>query len=178
MRYMLTVVFGLIGMFFTVASFGIHAPVLGLIIFVVAWAPLAFVVWRDIDRAAKRDGLHTKLAQDLGVSLGAGFDHAEESSGVIIDTKGKRLGVHVDGVSKIYGYDQVRDVQIVKETAARTRVAGHDIANAAAAKRNSGLFINVRDIENPKWRIAMDNEATQQRWLEICNQEMREGGIA
>jgi hypothetical protein len=81
-------------------------------------------------------------------------------------------------MSKTYSYDAIRNVEIVKETINRTRVLSQDMANARAARRNSGLFITARDVDYPKWRVAMDNETLQQRWLEMCNQELREGGMA
>lgn len=42
------------------------------------------------------------------------------------------------------------------------------------AKANSGLFVTVKDIESPKWRIAMKDEVIQARWMEILRQEVNE----
>ena len=50
-------------------------------------------------------------------------------------------------------------------------------ANARAAKQasaNTGLFVLVKDVENPRWRIAMKDEGTQARWMEILRQEVNE----
>ncbi len=169
------VIFGLVGSLF---SLGAESK-FGVFVFVVlSWAPLAYLIWHLINRSAKREALHKELAAELGVVPGSGFDHAEDGTGVLLDTKGKRMTVNVDGMFKIYSYDQIRDVEIVKETINRTRVLSQDMANARAARRNSGLFITVRDVEFPKWRIAMHDEAMQRRWLEMCNQELREGGIS
>lgn len=169
------VILGLVGSLFSLAA----ESKFGVFVFVVlSWAPLAYLIWHLINRSAKREALHKELAAELGVVPGAGFDHAEDGTGVFLDIKGKRMTVNVDGMFKTYSYDQIRDVEIVKETINRTRVLSQDMANARAARRNSGLFITVRDVEFPKWRIAMHDESMQRRWLEMCNQELREGGIS
>ena len=169
------VIVGLLGSLFSVAA----ETKSGVIVFIVlSWVPLAYLIWHLINRSVKREALHKELATELGVLIGMGFDHAEDGTGVLLDTKGKRMTVNIDGMFKTYGYDQIRDVEIVKESINRTRVLSQDMANARAARRNSGLFITVRDVEFPKWRIAMKDEVMQRRWLEMCNQELREGGMA
>jgi hypothetical protein len=42
------------------------------------------------------------------------------------------------------------------------------------AAANTGFFVTVRDVDNPKWRIEMRDEATQARWMEILRQEINE----
>ena len=36
------------------------------------------------------------------------------------------------------------------------------------------FFVTVRDIDNPKWRIAMSDSNTQARWMEILRQSINE----
>ena len=45
--------------------------------------------------------------------------------------------------------------------------------NARVARDNrqaSGLFVRVRDIDRPEWRIDMPSEKNQKRWMEILRQ--------
>jgi hypothetical protein len=42
------------------------------------------------------------------------------------------------------------------------------------AAARSGFFVEVRDIDHPRWRIAMKDEAQQARWMEILRQEIKE----
>lgn len=48
--------------------------------------------------------------------------------------------------------------------------AGHNARNARRNRKESGLFISVRDIDRPEWRIDMPNEKNQKRWMEILRQ--------
>lgn len=47
---------------------------------------------------------------------------------------------------------------------------GHNIRTARGNKSASGLFVQVRDIDNPVWRINMLRKTDQQRWMEILRQ--------
>lgn len=48
--------------------------------------------------------------------------------------------------------------------------AGHNARNARENRKASGLFVSVRDIDRPEWRIDMPNEKNQKRWMEILRQ--------
>lgn len=51
---------------------------------------------------------------------------------------------------------------------------GHNIRISGENKRNSGLFVHVRDIDNPVWRINMLAAQDQQRWMEILRQTVND----
>lgn len=50
----------------------------------------------------------------------------------------------------------------------------HNAGVAARNRRESGLFVKVRDIDNPVWRIDMLRKADQERWMEILRQKINE----
>lgn len=41
------------------------------------------------------------------------------------------------------------------------------------AAKESGLFIDVRDVDHPRWKIEFPNEDELLKWFEIMNQTMR-----
>ncbi len=47
---------------------------------------------------------------------------------------------------------------------------GYNIGSAIKAAKESGLFVEVRDINNPVWRIKMLSKEDQQRWHELLSQ--------
>ena len=51
------------------------------------------------------------------------------------------------------------------------------IINGVEGKRaaaNSGLFISVRDIENPEWHVKFRDKSILNKWYEILQQEINE----
>jgi len=55
--------------------------------------------------------------------------------------------------------------------------AGENTRAKNRAEQGSGLFISVRDIEKPEWRIAMPIEE-QKKWFEILTQLLNEGRLS
>lgn len=47
-----------------------------------------------------------------------------------------------------------------------------------ASKSCRLMFLNMRDVDHPEWRVSMFDSADRARWAEILRQELREVGIA
>lgn len=150
---------------------------------VVAFAPLAMVMWLAMKLASNRAAGHAAALQAAGVEKGAGFDHTEGSSGIAINKEDKTLTLHLDGRWKTYPYADVRNWECVKERAgemvgvglhAGVAAAGVNYRAHRAAAANTGFFVTVRDVENPIWRIEMSSSGTQARWMEILRQDINE----
>ncbi len=58
--------------------------------------------------------------------------------------------------------------------ASATAALGANLAAERDAKARTGLFVEVRDVDRPRWRVAMRNEAMQARWREILDQQINE----
>jgi len=56
--------------------------------------------------------------------------------------------------------------------AAGTAALGANVRAERAAAANTGLFVTVKDVENPKWRIEMRDDGIQARWMEILTQDL------
>ena len=148
-------------------------------LFLAGSAPMGLLVWFSIHRASKRVAAHTAMLQEAGVAQGPGFDHAEADTGIAINKQAKTLSLLIGGIHKTYPYADIREWEAIKETPAV--ISGGNPAavfdqmgvNRRAAA-STGFFVTVRDVDHPKWRIAMKDEAMRARWMEILRQEINE----
>lgn len=159
-----------------------------LTVLAVGWAPTAALIWFAMERSKRRQAVHKKMLDDVGVSLGRGFDHSEDDTGIAINREQQVVGVLKRGVYRVYGYEKLREWAIREERAGSVTpafgvangvmAAGANTRMARAARANTGLFLTFRDLDSPTWRVAMKDSATRERWMELLRQEVNEGGAA
>jgi aldehyde:ferredoxin oxidoreductase len=160
----------------------------GLGVLLVGWGPAALLAWFVVHRSGQRDKLHQAMLAAAGVAPGAGFDHAEDGTGIALNTATRTVSLLADGTHQSYGYDQIRNWAIQEERAG-TVVPAFGVANgimaagasarmAREAKANTGLFLTMKDLERPAWRVAMKDQKTRARWMELLRQEVNERGAA
>lgn len=166
------------GLFFCVGSLAFNGGE-SFLFFLVGCAPTGLLVWFLIHRASKREAAHTAMLQEAGVAQGSGFDHAEADTGIAFNKQAKTLTLLIGGFHKTYPYADIREWEAIKETPAIIS-AGNPAAvfdqvgvNRRAAA-NTGFFVSVRDVDHPKWRISMKDEAMRARWMEVLRQEINE----
>lgn len=181
----LAIVFFLWGLF---VSFGLSIAFkegffFGIIILAVAWGPLSLLIWFFLHRTGKREKAHEEMLASAGVQPSSGADHSEDGTGIAINRGAKTLTLMVNGFYKTYPFSDLREWETKKERAGEVVGVGLNAgvaamgANARAAKHasaNTGLFVFVKDVDNPRWRIAMKDEGIQARWMEILRQEVNE----
>lgn len=179
------VIWGLVfSMFVPFAGGGLAA----LGVFAFAWAPTGALVWFVLHRAGQREKLHRAMLDAAGVAQGTGFDHAEDGTGIALNRSKRELALLADGEWRTYGYEQIREWAIQAQKAG-TVVAGFGVVNgisaagasarmAREAKANTGLFLTVKDLARPQWRVAMKEPMVRARWMELLRQEINEGGVA
>lgn len=155
-----------------------------LFMLAIGFGPLALIVRRGRSKKAKSGAVHASMLAAAGVAPGAGCDHAEDGSGVAINRAAKTLTLCIGEHWKTYPFTDIREWEANLHKAGEVvavGVQGSLVALGAndRARRNaqaiSGLFVTVRDIDNPKWRIAMSDTNTQARWMEILRQAINEG---
>lgn len=153
----------------------------------LAWGPVAVFAWFHIARAFGREKLHAAMLGGLGIVAGQGLDHSEDGTGIALNPKTMTLGLLGEGGYQFYGYDKIREWASNEERAGgvvgvgvqgSVAAAGANIRAAREAKANTGLFVTVKDVGRPSWRVAMADKATRARWMEILQQELNEGGVA
>lgn len=161
-------------------GFGVAFPIL-----LVGWAPFGLLKLIDMMIAAGRASSHCNFMHVAGIEPGSGWDHSEGPSGIAIDARAKKLLVHENGFHRVYGYGDVRSWESNKQTAGVMAAVGGGLAGAMAAggasmraesqaEAATGFYVFVRDIEHPRWRVAMSSARDQARWMEIFTQELNE----
>ena len=165
---------------------GISVERFGLVALLFA-TPGILLVW-GIRRTKARTESSQKIIKDLcGGSLPR-FHHFEGMTGVTLnESKSEIILTNRKGMVKSYPYNFIRAWEIKEETPGKvvssalvgSISAGTANAGAAArARMNTGLFIQVKDIDYPEWRVSMFGRNDRKRWFEILNQSINEGGVA
>lgn len=146
-------------------------------------APLGLLIWFVFNRATNRESAHAAMLNEAGIQASSGCDHAENGAGIAINKQAKTLSLMINGFWKTYPYADVRGWETRKERAGQVvgvglqggaLALGANVRAEREAAANSGLFVTVKDVDNPKWRIDMHDEGIQARWMEILRQELNE----
>ena len=113
------------------------------------------------------------------------YSHLYQGSGIAINPETQRLRLRkTDGKNEIildYPLDQLRDFEKVVLSggelvggggglAAGVAISKHNARKRRENEAGTGIFVNVKDIENPRWRIAFGRESDIDRWMEILRQ--------
>lgn len=117
----------------------------------------------------------------LAQSAGFHYVHSYDNTGIAYDPDSRRVKLmSTFNKKKIvceYDLSEIRSFSSQKQTGGHVagtgaQVAGANIRNAYENRMASGIFIDVKDVNYPKWRIAFDqrDEISQNRWSEILNQ--------
>jgi len=149
----------------------------------LALAPLALTL--HARAAARRDDRNLLQAARDAVAAhpGSSFEHVEVGTAIVLNPATRRLALAQGANAKVYEYADIRAWDARKESSSGTvgiGVAGTIAAgsqNVAASKQadlNTGLFMTMRDIENPTWRISMFEASDRARWSEILRQQVNE----
>lgn len=129
------------------------------------------------NRSKKRE----EILKEVGVAEGKGYEHFEGDSGIVVNSETGTLTLLAAGFHKTYPFADVRDWESRHEQAGRSIGVGIQAGLAAAASnmearnraaKNSGLFVSVRDIDHPQWRVDMADQKMQARWMEILRQQI------
>lgn len=154
------------------------SPGAGFLVLLIAAAPI-FLVWRW--SKSHQASAEKHLREMIGLTEGSGYLFAsgvESACGIALNPATRKIALIEAGVRKAYSFDDIREWQTIHETAGQVIGGGlqgavaNIGANSTAAAR-SGLFITVRDIDRPKWRIVMPQKE-HARWMEIMRQVVNE----
>ena len=112
-------------------------------------------------------------------SKGYKYSFSNSGTGIAISPERKIVKLKLKNNVKEYPFSDVRKWETNISSGGHimgggTQVLGHNIRTNRKNKVESGLFIKVKDIDNPEWRIAMMNKKEQNRWMEILQQTMNE----
>lgn len=186
LRFIFSIIFA-IGA--SISAFQVQGAITTLIVLAIAFTPLALTIRTRNARRAEKVALFAAACEAVGVPAGsARFAHQEGDTIIVLNPGARKIAVSARGESKVYGYDEVREWDARKVSRAGgavgfggvgTVAAGsQNIAASMQADRETGLFLTVRDIAHPLWRISMFDSSDRARWAEILRQELSEGGAA
>ena|SRR5471032_2391101 len=182
MKTLMAIVFAIAGAFGAVAAKGAAQTLAAA---AIGFAPLVLTIRGRMAAQAQSAQLLAAAREAVGVSADAKFAHMEGGTVIVLNPKIRRMALSAGGESKVYGYDDVRGWSARKESrgggavgfgAAGTIAAGSEnIAASMRADLNTGLFLTVRDIDHPQWRISMFEQRDRARWEEVLRQELSDG---
>jgi len=180
MKTLFWIVGGLVGMLCMAVVAGPAGAVAAFAIGAVVW-----ILSRMRSGRPDQQALKEAACEAIGISIDSKFAHVERNTAIALNSQTRRIAVSAGGESKIYGYEDVRDWEVRKVSRAGgavgygvtgTIAAGsQNIAASMEADRQTGLFLTMRDIEHPQWRISMFGSDDRARWAEILRQELDEG---
>lgn len=131
-----------------------------------------------------------------GFGEGYSYSYATKNTGIALSRERQTVKLKNGKNAKEYVFADVRGWETNLQTGGETvylpggggafspafsnsmAVAGMNHRNKKANREASGLFIKVRDIDNPIWRIDMLDKREQNRWMEILTQCINESHIA
>ena len=176
--------FGLLFCLFHGSGYGFAA----FCVLLVGMAPLALLIRSGNARKARWARVHADMLAAAGVGP-VDFHHGEDDSGIALNRSARTVTLLDAGHWKTYPFDDVRGWKAYLVRPGQVGAMGGNLGSAVAAmsaeanmkrdaKAGTGLFVEVRDIDRARWRVAMNDERTQARWMEILRQEINEGHAA
>ena len=107
------------------------------------------------------------------------FKHLYDGTGIALDTDNQIIYLKNGKLQKSYPFSEIREWKYNVQSGGTIigggfRGLGHNLGTVRNNKKSSGLFISVRDIENPQWRVAFPYNTKMEgellKWMEIFNQ--------
>ena len=105
------------------------------------------------------------------------FTHFHDASGIAVDAKNRRLILADKNRMRTYSFDDVREHKCAWQTGGHSNKSGignliRDAKNELDNREASGVFVWVKDIDHPEWRIGFRSKKKAQRWHEILQQAL------
>ncbi|WP_426111191.1 DUF4755 domain-containing protein [Massilia sp. PWRC2] len=149
---------------------------------------LAWAAWLWFEGAAGAPPVPKEYTDHRGLMAPLKFNYLGKLSGIALDPDNKVLHAYQNKAYRAYPFGEIRKWSANVQSGGGM-VGGHGnlgtaLAVTAANTRNAranmaatGFFIEVRDIDFPKWKIdfpVKGLEQTHDRWMEIFRQYVNE----
>lgn len=157
-----------------------------LLSFFAPTAGLVLIIWGIVNLFSKDGATPNRQVEEFGE--GYKYCHFFDGTAIAVDPGKREVKLRTTipkrgVVEKIYPMSSIRNVSTNVQTgghmygvgmSAGSVAIGHNIRVNRENKLASGIFLDVKDIEHPKWRIAfgMKDQVQQQRWYEIIQQAL------
>lgn len=165
----IVIVFGLIVGVFSLGDGMTSGFFVGLIIIALGW----WVIKAD----AKASSLGTKFQEPLNLApelSKSDYSHIYNDTAIAINRESSTIFLANKHDRKTYSFDDVREWRYNLATMRPGGGVGEAIGELIRIKNESGLFVAVKDIDFPEWRIEFKQdskiEGELKRWMEIMRQ--------
>ena len=160
--------------------------VAGLIAVAIGSTPLIILRKNNRREISRRNGMRDAMLTAAGLPPGTKWEHTEGNTGLAINLESRQLTLVARDLIKTYALTDVRGwtARLVKPgqsavvgggLAGGVLMGANNIAEGMRADDATGLFVTVRDIDHPVWRVQMTDEKKQAQWMEILEQVINEG---
>lgn len=113
------------------------------------------------------------------------YKHFYAKTGIAIDTEKREIHLKDRSTYKVYRFDQIRTWESNVQTGGGVYGGGMNgvmanLANANANNARTGLFIKVKDVDFPEWKIEFPLGSAKKelaRWMEILQQTLNESTV-
>jgi hypothetical protein len=113
------------------------------------------------------------------------FTHFYAKTGIAVDTQKRELHLRNGANYKVYGFDQIRSWEANTQSGGQVYGGGinglaANLANQRANRDSTGLFIKVKDLDHPQWKIDFPASTAKKeltRWMEILQQTLNESTV-
>ena len=119
-----------------------------------------------------------KFLAEINATGSPKYQLYSNNSGIAITTNGKII-VSTGAKAKSYDFSSVREWRTSLQAPGMAFGGGLNgamvnMVEMNRAAQNTGLFLLVKDIEDPEWHIKIRNKKVLSKWYEILHQELNE----
>lgn len=149
-------------------------------------AGIVLVIWSVIGLGKNLKGNGKPAPQGLpDVVNDLKFKHFYAKTGIAVDTEKREVHLKDSANYKVYRFDEIRSWEANTQSGGMFIGGGvnafaANLATQRSNKENTGLFIKVKDVDYPQWKIEFPQTKAKQeltRWMEILQQTLNESTI-
>ena len=120
-----------------------------------------------------------KFLAEINASGTPKYQLYRNNSGIAVTTNGKII-LSTGARAKSYDFSSVRQWRTSLQAPGMAFGGGLNgamvnMVEMNRAAQNTGLFLLVKDIEDPEWHIKISDKKVLSKWYEILHQELNEG---
>lgn len=172
--------------FFLVGLFLLNSDEWGVLSVILKPIGIVLIVWSAVNLYRNLKGKEQPAAKGLPAYVNdLRFKHFYAKTGIAVDTEKREVHLKDAAHYKVYRFDEIRSWEANTQSGGLIyggglNVLAANLANQRANRENTGLFIKVKDIDYPQWKIEFPQSQAKgelTRWMEILQQTLNESTI-
>ena len=155
----------------------------GVLSLILQPAGIVLIAWSVVSLVKHLKGQEKPAAQRMPASVDAlRFKHFYAKTGIAVDTEKREVHLKDKAHYKVYRFDEIRSWEANTQSGGMIYGGGvnafvANLENQRINRENTGLFIKVKDVDYPQWKIEFPKAKAKQeltRWMEILQQTLNE----